>query len=416
MAFPRAMSLFLAVLLLFTGSLLAQEATPEATPEATAQAGELTRTLMVEGIGVSLPEGWSAIPGQPGSIVIASIDIYQINPRSGLPPETILIQVSLYNISSLPPEMGPVATARQILEGIPTQQQKPPVTEIQRDGVTLARIDGVSDKGDTVVFAILVDADTFIFATVATLNKGVAAKYEDQIQTILAHLAPDLSAPVSEDILTRYADIPQSVSPEGYPRLGSASAPVKIQVILSFACPACRTFHELAFPLLLERIKAGGVLLEYLPYVLSGNIANNGRATRAALCAGEQGKFWEYHDTLFGWHSFGTTAFLDTRLKQGAAALSLDIAAFNACMQADRMNAVLDTAGSVVQNLRGFVDTPAVLFNGAIIPWAGSGLNAMIDAALAPTSEPTAEVTAEATAEITPEATAEATPEATATP
>jgi hypothetical protein len=45
-------------------------------------------------------------------------------------------------------------------------------------------------------------------------------------------------------------------------------------------------------------------------------------AAQAAECAADQGKFWEYHDTLFSIRS--PLAFTTARLKQYAADLGLD--------------------------------------------------------------------------------------------
>ena len=52
------------------------------------------------------------------------------------------------------------------------------------------------------------------------------------------------------------------------------------------------------------------------------------KAAEAARCAGDQEKYWEYHDILFA----NTRALQPENLKQYAADLKLDTAQFEACL------------------------------------------------------------------------------------
>ena len=88
----------------------------------------------------------------------------------------------------------------------------------------------------------------------------------------------------------------QDVQLGASPVRGSARAPVTIVVFTDFQCPFCAkaeaTMHELS-------AKYGNkVRIAFknnpLPFHESARLAS-----RAALAAGEQGKFWEYHDVLF---------------------------------------------------------------------------------------------------------------------
>lgn len=375
------------LLLLSAGPVLAQETTPEAP------AG-LPQRVVLGGLVVYLPEGWSAIPGQGGETVIANIDLYTLDPNTAFPPETVLLQVSVYSTAQLPPSPDGITSSRQILESIPAEGEQPPVTEIEEGSVTIARIEGENSQsgGDSVAYALLLDEQTFVFGIGASLNTGTLATYEPELYRVLAALEVDLSVPLAADTLTRYNDIPQSRSAEGFPRLGNPDAPVVITEISSFACGACRTFHDLALPVLLEYIRSGEVLFIYQPFVGTGNLPNNERATRAALCAAEQDAFWQFSDGLFAWHDFGGVAFLDARLTAGAAALSLDMTAFAECLASDRTNAIIEAAVMGANRIADFVGTPTVLLNGSSIEWDPAGLTALIEAAL------TAEATPEATA------------------
>jgi protein-disulfide isomerase len=56
------------------------------------------------------------------------------------------------------------------------------------------------------------------------------------------------------------------------------------------------------------------------------------KAAEAARCAGEQGKYWEYHDILFA----NSTALDPTNLKKFAADLKLDTGRFDTCLEGSK--------------------------------------------------------------------------------
>ena len=77
---------------------------------------------------------------------------------------------------------------------------------------------------------------------------------------------------------------------------GEKNAKIKIVEFTDFECPFC----ERAFPTvnaIMEKYQ-GKISLEYKSFPLSFH-ASAQKAAEAALCAGEQGKFWEMHDNLF---------------------------------------------------------------------------------------------------------------------
>ena len=89
------------------------------------------------------------------------------------------------------------------------------------------------------------------------------------------------------------------------------------------------------------------------------NHAEAGKAAEAAHCAGEQGKYWEMHDRLFANQSaLGVPA-----LRQHAAALGLDTARFNECLDSGKH------AASIAEDVKlgtelGVQSTPTVFVNG----------------------------------------------------
>lgn len=85
-------------------------------------------------------------------------------------------------------------------------------------------------------------------------------------------------------------------------------------------------------------------------------------AAAAAQCANEQGKFWEYHDTLFA----NQRALGDDALKQYAVDLELDTEAFNACVESGKYRAEIQTDMRQGQSI-GVTGTPAFFINGRFL-------------------------------------------------
>jgi protein-disulfide isomerase len=80
--------------------------------------------------------------------------------------------------------------------------------------------------------------------------------------------------------------------------LGDPNAPVTIVEYADFQCPVCkRAESAIISPLEKDYIQTGKVKLEFRMYAFIGQESFN--AAQAADAAGEQGKFWEYHDALF---------------------------------------------------------------------------------------------------------------------
>lgn len=217
-------------------------------------------------------------------------------------------------------------------------------------------------------------------------------------------------APIPADLEARYEGIPRGVNEQGFPRLGRADAKVQVVEYSSFTCPACREYHKTVFPVLLERVRREEIAITFVPVRIGAGNAEG--AARTALCAQEQGKFWEMTEALFEWQGlYGVTnAFTTNRIRGGIAALSLDEAKFNACFQSGRTTDLLNLG------FQGINATPTIRVNGAPVNPVLDEINAAIDR-FAPFSTPASETSAteaDATPEVTPAA--ETTPQAESTP
>ena len=173
---------------------------------------------------------------------------------------------------------------------------------------------------------------------------------------------------VPQGLENRYKDMPRSLSVDGYPQLGSQDAPVTIEEYASFSCPGCQAFHSEAFDDILERVRQEQVLFTYVP-MQTGSVPNASGAARAALCAGQQGMFWEMHDMLFDWHTrYVNTAFSQNRLLAGVDALGLNSNAFTTCFNSGAISSALTSA----QN-EGISSTPAIQVNGVTVTASQAG-------------------------------------------
>lgn len=150
-----------------------------------------------------------------------------------------------------------------------------------------------------------------------------------------------------------------AVSVDDDPVKGSENAPVTIVEFSDFECPFCLRFFAETLPLIEETyIRTGRARLVYRDYPL-GSHQYAQKAAEAAECAGEQGKYWEYHDRLFeNQGALGTAS-----LKQYAQDLGLDEARFNECLDSSQMAAEVkkDHGDGQAYGVRG---TPTFFING----------------------------------------------------
>jgi protein-disulfide isomerase len=217
-------------------------------------------------------------------------------------------------------------------------------------------------------------------------------------------------------ILLKGSDAPVSqVSGEKAPHavtkddktLGNPKAKVALILYEDFQCPFCGAVSgEVTesdaiiylkqnvspdwapfMPDVMKYVKEGSVLFVYRDFPFLG--PESYQASEAALCAADQGKFWEYHDYLYG-HQSGENkgAFSDANLKSFAQTLALDTAAFNSCFDSNKYEqAVLDSKTEA--SGAGVTGTPKgyILKNGKVVATidgaeSSDTVKAKIDAAL----------------------------------
>jgi protein-disulfide isomerase len=131
--------------------------------------------------------------------------------------------------------------------------------------------------------------------------------------------------------------------------IGDPNAPAKLDVWVDFQCSACVRFTKDIEPLIIKTyVETGKVYytFRFFPFISSfspGNTESEDSAN-AALCAAEQGKFWEYHDILFAnWNGENTGAFAVDNLIAFAKPLGLNMGDFRKCVTGHRYQGMIDT-------------------------------------------------------------------------
>ena len=163
----------------------------------------------------------------------------------------------------------------------------------------------------------------------------------------------------------------EAAYPPGYtaPVQGDPDAPVEFVMWGDFQCTFCKRFETETLP----RLRAEYVDTGKVKFVWR-NFANYGQesedAAVAAYCAGEQDKFWEYHDTLYqNQGGYNSGAFSPSRLIQFAETLSLDITLFQSCLARPKYDAVLSADYSAGRG-QGVQGTPGFFLNGQYVAGA----------------------------------------------
>ena len=151
--------------------------------------------------------------------------------------------------------------------------------------------------------------------------------------------------------------------------IGREDAPVVMYEFADFQCPGCGQFAMFIAPLIKERlVEPGLVRYVYYDYPLVSIHPHAFLASRAGRCANEQGRFWEYHDLLYGrqatWSAQRDASDFFVRL---AAEAGLDQRTFEACLRSDRYADEVTRSMALGESLQ-VQGTPTIFVNGKRLP------------------------------------------------
>lgn len=153
-------------------------------------------------------------------------------------------------------------------------------------------------------------------------------------------------------------DMIQEIDTIGLPARGPSDAPFQVVVFSDFECPSCA--HLAA---VLEQVTAqypGKIREVFMNFPLRSHRYSR-TAAAAALAAGRQGRFWEFHDALFDNYDRLTPQ----KINEIARELKLDEGRLNRDMNHPEVVAALNRDASEVARLD-VSETPTVFVNGRI--------------------------------------------------
>jgi protein-disulfide isomerase len=166
---------------------------------------------------------------------------------------------------------------------------------------------------------------------------------------------------------------------EGAPTKGKKDAPVTLVEFSDFQCPYCQAVA----PVLKQVADKYGdkVQIIYRQFPIPSLHPFALKAAEASLCANEQGKFWEMHDTMFA----DQKKLAVSDLKETAGRLGMDRKKFDKCLDTGRYTEQVQNDQKEGQRV-GINGTPAMFINGTYVEGGSvpySTLSSLLDKELA---------------------------------
>jgi protein-disulfide isomerase len=195
-----------------------------------------------------------------------------------------------------------------------------------------------------------------VFAVLAVIGIGAVGYNVGSKALSSAAMEPVDMEGVKDDMrLLRDLAVPVS--------LGDADAPATVIVFGDYYCNHCATFSLRERPRIVSELVDKGIArLLFYDFVLNPSPeAGTFLAARAARCAGDQDRFWDYHDRLYrnqlrwGMQSDKYGAFMEM-----GEELGLDVAEFKGCLNSDRFAQEV-SANLEMAHALGLDGTPTVM-------------------------------------------------------
>jgi protein-disulfide isomerase len=216
-----------------------------------------------------------------------------------------------------------------------SRRTTPPVIE---DEEYVSSSSPLIGEADTLTFK---RGQFYWFMAVVAFCMGLIIGYMLPGRTSAADTQPSVAqAPAGTAVPIKY-----NIVSAGFPSVGPANAPIVIVEFSDYQCPFCTQWHDTTYQPLMAAYP-GKIRLVYRNFPLPFH-QNAFKAAEAAMCAGDQNAYWQYHDKLFASNdqlnnAAGTT--LDPSFYVGLAQdLGLDTTTFSTCLNSDEHKAAVQS-------------------------------------------------------------------------
>lgn len=120
------------------------------------------------------------------------------------------------------------------------------------------------------------------------------------------------------------------------PLLGSQTASVTIIEMGDYQCEMCKRWYDESRPKIIENfIDTGKANMFFIDYPILG--IDSALAAEATYCADDQGKYWDYHVTLYDYQGHMNSGWANSeRLKSFAFNLDLNMDEFEECLDSSK--------------------------------------------------------------------------------
>lgn len=182
--------------------------------------------------------------------------------------------------------------------------------------------------------------------------KAQQSSMERDLQAIKALLQQaQAQAPAGDPFLSKMIVIANE------PTRGNASAKITLVEVSDYHCPFCRRQTLQTLPqLMTEYVTSGKVKYVFVDYPIAQLHPDAFQSHEAAGCAGDQGKYWQMHDSLFT----NAPARDAAQLTAQAKSLGLDEGKFGSCLSGGSHAAAIRDSIARMQQL-GVGGTPLTL-------------------------------------------------------
>jgi len=141
--------------------------------------------------------------------------------------------------------------------------------------------------------------------------------------------------------------------------IGDEKAPITIVEFGDYQCNSCTIYYRNTNDEVMSKlVSTGKVKLLFKDFTLNDNVLQPYKgstlAAEAAYCAGEQGKFWQYHDKLFENQKPEGTVWISEQALKGFANMAgvADIEKFTTCLESHKYKGVVESNNNLVNELR----------------------------------------------------------------